>query len=176
MAMKWLSSRPWAVGSQPMKPMEPMLKQKLFEITTEPISVDEVNARVAARSIGAITNFTGVVRGRTGEREVEFLEYEAYPEMAEAMLAQIGDEIRERWPQIEAVSIVHRIGRLAVGEVSVVIAVAAAHRVDTFDACRYAIDRLKVIVPIWKKEIGPSGEVWVESGSEESSPGGETRC
>jgi len=135
-----------------------MLKPKLFEITTESISADEVQARVAARRVGAITSFTGVVRERTGEREVEFLEYEAYAEMAEAMLAQIGDEIRARWPQIEAVSIVHRTGRLAVGEVSVVIAVAAAHRADTFDACRYAIDRLKVIVPIWKKEIGPDGE------------------
>jgi len=141
------------------------MKPKLFEITTEPISVDEVNARVAAHSIGAITNFVGVVRGRTGERKVEYLEYEAYPEMAEAMLAQIGEEIQERWPQIEAVSIVHRTGRLAVGEVSVVIAVASAHRASTFDACRYAIDRLKVIVPIWKKEIGPDGEVWVEGSS-----------
>lgn len=137
-------------------------KQRLFKITREPISVDEVNARVAARSIGAITSFTGVVRDRTGEREVEFLEYEAYPEMAETMLAQIGAEIQQRWPQIEAVSIVHRTGRLAVGEVSVVIAVAAAHRSDTFDACRYAIDRLKIAVPIWKREIGPSGEVWME--------------
>lgn len=139
-----------------------MAKHKFFEITTEPISVDEVNARVAARSIGAIVNFVGVVRGQTDERKVEFLEYEAYPEMAEAMLAQIGDEIRGRWPQIEAVSIVHRTGRLAVGEVSVVIAVASAHRAGAFEACRYAIDRLKVIVPIWKKEIGPEGEVWVE--------------
>lgn len=139
-----------------------MVKGKLFEITTEPISADEVQARVTARSVGAITSFTGVVRERSGEREVEFLEYEAYPEMAEAMLAQIGEEIRTRWPQIEAVSIVHRTGRLAVGEVSVVIAVAAAHRADTFDACRYAIDRLKAIVPIWKKEIGPGGEVWIE--------------
>jgi len=143
-------------------------KQKLFEITREPISVDEVNARVAARSIGVITSFTGVVRDRTGEREVEFLEYEAYPEMAEAMLAQIGAEIQQRWPQIEAVSIVHRTGRLAVGAVSVVMAVAAAHRPDTFDACRYAIDRLKTVVPIWKREIGPSGEVWMES-----RPGGD---
>jgi len=137
-------------------------KQRLFEITTEPISVDEVNDRVAARSIGAITSFTGVVRDRTGEREVEFLEYEAYPEMAETMLAQIGAEIQQRWPQIKAVSIVHRTGRLAVGEVSVVIAVAAAHRLDTFDACRYAIDRLKIVVPIWKREVGPSGEVWMQ--------------
>jgi len=153
-----------------MERTKPM-KQKLFEITTEAISVDEVNARVAARSIGAITNFVGVVRGQTGEREVEFLEYEAYPEMAEEMLAQIGDEIRERWPQIETVSIVHRTGRLAVGEVSVVIAVAAAHRADTFDACRYAIDRLKAIVPVWKKEIGPGGEVWVE----QSEPAGPKR-
>jgi len=139
------------------------LKPKLFEITTEPISADEVQARVARRRVGAITSFTGVVRERTGEQEVEFLEYEAYPEMAEVMLVQIGDEIQARWPQIEAVSIVHRTGRLAVGEVSVVIAVAAAHRADTFDACRYAIDRLKVIVPLWKKEIGPDGEMWIEN-------------
>jgi molybdopterin synthase catalytic subunit len=82
--------------------------------------------------------------------------------MAEAVLAQIGAEILERWPSISTVSIVHRVGRLEVGEVSIAVAVAAGHRQDTFDACHYAIDRVKQIAPIWKREIGPGGSSWVD--------------
>ncbi|MCX6027787.1 MAG: molybdenum cofactor biosynthesis protein MoaE [Chloroflexi bacterium] len=134
----------------------------LFEIVTSPISLDEVAARVAAADRGGITVFAGTVRGVTGEVSTDYLEYEAYPEMAEAMLAQIGDEILTRWPSVAAVSIVHRIGRLKVGETSIAIAVAAAHRQDTFDACHYAIDRVKQIAPIWKREVGSDGIAWVE--------------
>jgi len=140
---------------------------KLFEVTTSPLSLDDVAARVNAPTRGAITIFTGVVRGITGDRETAYLEYEAYTEMAEAMLSQIGQEVQARWPQIEAVSIVHRVGHLEVGEPSVVIAVAAPHRVETFVACQYAIDRLKEIVPIWKKEVWTDGEAWVEGPSAE---------
>lgn len=143
--------------------------QRLFEVTERPLSLDDVARRVAGPSRGAITVFAGVVRGETadaarpdGVLRTDHLEYEAYAEMAEAMLAQIGAEVQERWPQVEAVSIVHRVGRLEVGEPSVVIAVAAAHRQGTFDACRYAIERLKAIVPIWKKEVGSDGQWWVE--------------
>lgn len=133
-----------------------------FEITEAPLSLDDAAARVAGASRGAITVFAGVVRGETGDLSTDYLEYEAYAEMAEPMLAQIGAEVQVRWPQVEAVSIVHRVGRLEIGEPSVVIAVAAAHRQGTFDACSYAIERLKAIVPIWKKEVGSDGQWWVE--------------
>jgi molybdopterin synthase catalytic subunit len=100
-----------------------------------------------------MVTFVGVVRGTTDGREVRYLEYEAYPDMAERTLRQVADEVRERWPEIRQVSIVHRTGRLLVGETAVVIAMSAAHRRQMFDALHYAIDRLKEIVPIWKKEV-----------------------
>ena len=135
---------------------------RLFEITREPISVNDVIRRVITPSRGAITTFIGVVRDHNKGRQVQHLEYEAYPEMAEEVLEQIGAEIQQRWPAVDDVCIVHRIGHQDVGEISVVIAVAAAHRVDTFDATRYAIERLKEIVPIWKKEVWVNGEAWLE--------------
>lgn len=159
----------------------------LFEITEAPLSLDDVAGRVVAPNRGAVTVFAGLVRGETdlanpyaaappavsgdqeGRLRTEYLEYEAYAEMAEAVMAQIGAEIQQRWPQIEAVSIVHRVGRIEVGEPSVVIAVAAAHRKGVFDACSYAIERLKAIVPIWKKEVGRDGQWWVE-GPREANP------
>lgn len=159
----------------------------LFEITEAPLSLDDVAGRVVAPNRGAVTVFAGLVRGETdlanpyaaappavsgdqeGRLRTEYLEYEAYAEMAEAVMAQIGAEIQQRWPQIEAVSIVHRTGRIEVGEPSVVIAVAAAHRKGVFDACSYAIERLKAIVPIWKKEVGRDGQWWVE-GPREAEP------
>src|SRR5687768_9066401 len=104
-----------------------MSERKRFEITTAPLSLDDVAARVNEPRFGAITTFAGVVRGETvtneGQRGTDFLQYEAYAEMAEGMMAQIGDEIRAQWPKVGAVSILHRIGRIAVGEPSVVIAV-----------------------------------------------------
>ncbi|MEZ4770510.1 MAG: molybdenum cofactor biosynthesis protein MoaE [Caldilineales bacterium] len=155
--------------------------RKLFEITPEPLSLDDAASRVASPGHGAITVFAGMVRGETdlsspfaaappdvtpdggGTRLVtDFLEYEAYAEMAEPMLAALGADVQARWPQITAVSIVHRVGRIEVGEASVIIAVAAAHRKGTFDACSYAIERLKAVVPIWKKEVGSDGQWWVE--------------
>ena len=136
------------------------MAERLFEITTEEISVDEVVARLADPSIGAVLTFVGVVRGTTEGREVRHLEYEAYPEMAEATLHQIGDEIRARWKTIREVAIVHRVGRLQVGETAVVIALSAAHRHELFNAAHYAIDRLKEIAPIWKKEVWADGAEW----------------
>lgn len=133
---------------------------KLFEVTTRNISVDEVVARLADPAIGAVVTFVGVVRNNSEGREVLYLDYEAYPEMAEEALRQIGDEIRIRWETIREVTIVHRVGRLEIGETAVVIALSAAHRQETFDALRYAIDRLKEIVPIWKKEVWKGGEEW----------------
>lgn len=132
-------------------------RAKLFEVTSAELSVDEVVGRLADPGVGAVSAFVGVVRGVTDGREVSYLEYEAYPEMAEQTLRQIGDEIRERWKTIREVAIVHRLGRLEIGERSVVIALSAAHRQETFGAVRYAIDRLKEIVPIWKKEVWADG-------------------
>lgn len=144
-----------------------MSERKLYEITERPLSLDDAAARVQSANCGAITTFAGVVRGETatetGLRGTDFLQYEAYAEMAETMLAQIGDEIKARWPKVQAVSILHRVGRLEVGEPSVLIAVATPHRGDgCFEACRYAIERLKAIVPIWKQENWADGQVWVE--------------
>ena len=137
---------------------------KLFEITTEEVSVDEVVGRLADPGVGAVVTFVGVVRGETDGREVRCLEYEAYPEMAEEMLRQIGDEIHARWKTIREVAIVHRVGRLQVGETAVVIALSAAHRHDVFDAVHYGIDRLKEIVPLWKKEVWTDGAEWRSEG------------
>jgi molybdopterin synthase catalytic subunit len=133
---------------------------KKFEITPDKISADEVIARLADPAVGAIATFVGVVRGETDGRETLYLEYEAYADMAEATLAQIGDEVQERWPSIRKIAIIHRIGRLEIGEVATVIAVSSAHRPEVFDALRFCIDRLKEIVPIWKKEVWVDGETW----------------
>ncbi|MCB0087977.1 MAG: molybdopterin converting factor subunit 1 [Caldilineaceae bacterium] len=141
--------------------------QKLFEITTAPLSLDDVAQRVTRPDCGAITTFAGIVRGETvtkeGERNTDFLDYEAYTGMAEQMLVRIADEIRAQWPAVKEVSILHRVGRCEIGEASVVIAVATPHRGDgCFEACRYAIERLKAIVPIWKQENWADGQVWIE--------------
>jgi MoaE-MoaD fusion protein len=140
-----------------------------YEITDRPISLDDVAARVAAPELGGITLFAGTVRGVTAGKNgasesftTDYLEYEAYPEMAEASFADIAAEAQARWPEISAVAVVHRVGRQEVGDVSIAIAVAAAHRADTFDACRYIIDRIKQVSPIWKREVGPDGSSWVE--------------
>ncbi len=136
----------------------------LFEITDAPLSVDAVAAKVARRSSGAIATFTGVVRERSRGRQVDHLEYEAYPEMALAKMREIAAEIRGKW-EVDAVAMSHRVGRLAVGEPSVVIAVAAPHRQQALEACAYAIERLKVTVPIWKKEVWTDGSEWIGLGS-----------
>jgi molybdopterin synthase catalytic subunit len=146
-----------------------MVSEKLFEITAAPVSVDEVNRRVTSPAAGAVVTFTGIVRGTNQGRPVRYLEYEAYPEMAEAILAQIGDEVKAGW-EVEAVAIVHRTGRLEIGEASVVIAIASGHRQGAFEAGRYAIDRIKQIVPVWKKEYFEGGEVWIEGPSQPPEP------
>jgi len=102
-----------------------------------------------------------VVRNHANNKPTRHLVYEAYPEMAEKKMAEIGAEIAARWG-IQDLGIVHRVGRLEIGEISVLIAVSSPHRAQAFEACRYAIDRLKEIVPIWKKEVGENGEEWVE--------------
>jgi molybdopterin synthase catalytic subunit len=133
----------------------------VYKITTEPIDVEDLYCVVLRDRDGAVVTFHGVVREYSDSgRAVRYLEYEAYPEMAEAQMRAIGAEIKRRW-DIDDVAMVHRIGRLEIGEASVVIAVAAPHRGEAFDACEYAIDTLKATVPIWKKEVFADGEVWV---------------
>jgi molybdopterin synthase catalytic subunit len=133
----------------------------VYKITTEPIDVEALYRAVLRDRDGAVVTFHGVVREYSDSgRAVRYLEYEAYPEMAEAQMRAIGAEIKRRW-DVDDVAMVHRIGRLEIGEASVVIAVAAPHRGEAFDACEYAIDTLKATVPIWKKEVFADGEVWV---------------
>jgi molybdopterin converting factor subunit 1 len=134
-----------------------------FTVTFEPISLDEMAARVVKPETGAVAVFGGVVRNETGGKEVEHLEYEAYEGMALAKLRQVADEARQQWPKIVDIAIVQRIGHLEVGENAVIVAVSSPHRYDgCFEACAYAINRLKQIVPIWKKEVGPDGTEWIE--------------
>jgi molybdopterin synthase catalytic subunit len=133
----------------------------MFEIVHDILDVRTLALQVASHSDGAIVTFSGVVRGANQGKKVLFLEYEAYPEMATKMMERIGKEIQDTWG-LSAVRMQHRVGRLNVGETSVVIVVAAPHRDDAFAACQYGINRLKRIVPIWKKEVFEDGEVWVE--------------
>jgi molybdopterin converting factor subunit 1 len=136
-----------------------------FHVIDRQIDMQALANLVASPSAGAVATFAGSVRDNARGRGVLVLEYEAYEEAAEKVLAQIGAEIRERW-DIEGVAITHRIGRLSIGEVSVGIAVSSAHRAEAFDACRHAIERIKQIVPIWKKEFYADGETWIGSESE----------
>jgi MoaE-MoaD fusion protein len=133
----------------------------VFAVVEHPLSPDDIAARVDDPAAGGVVIFSGVVRNETGGRPVKFLEYEAHASMAEVKLREIGAAIRGRWPGVKRVAMLHRVGRLEIGEASVLIAVAAAHRGDAFEACRYAIDTLKRIVPVWKKEHFEDGEVWV---------------
>lgn len=135
-----------------------------FSVRETPITLEEVEAAVRAPGAGALVSFAGTVRDRTGPHDVEALEYEAYASMAERYLRQIGNTITERWDG-SRVAILHRVGRLVVGEVSVVIAVSNPHRGAAFEGCRHAIEELKKDVPIWKKEIRTDGSVWVGVGS-----------
>jgi molybdopterin synthase catalytic subunit len=134
-------------------------------------SIDGLDLTEAVRTDadGAIVQFRGVARRASHGRDVLHLEYDAYPEMAEAMMARIGDEIAERWPEARA-AIVHRTGVLEIGQTSVVIAVAAPHRAEAFAACQYAIDRVKQNVPIWKKEVWSDGSQWVGWEHEQHQP------
>jgi molybdopterin synthase catalytic subunit len=135
-----------------------------IEITREPLdrpAIDSIVQSVWHAGAGGIVTFEGTVRDNARGKRVRYLEYDAYPEMAEAELARIATEVERRW-DTDRVALVHRIGRLEIGEVSVVVAVACPHRAEAFEACRYAIDTLKSTVPIWKKEVAEDGEEWVE--------------
>ncbi len=150
---------PVSGGSEPVYP-------EIFAITEDEINLDDLLARITQPETGAACIFTGMVRGvttRDNPHQTIYLEYEAYAPMAEAKMRQVAEEIRARWPSVAGIAIIQRIGRLNPMTPTVLIACTAAHR-DTgvFEAARYGIDRLKEIVPVWKKEVGPQGEEWVE--------------
>ncbi len=159
MGQKWLCSRLSLEAEMNSFPT-------ITLITEDELDLNDLVKQIVSSADGAVAMFTGLARGithRDNPHKTDYLEYEAYQSMAEAMMKQIADEIRARWNTIEGIAIVQRIGRLVPCTPTVFIACAAPHR-DTgvFDAASYGIDRLKQIVPVWKKEVGPNGEEWVE--------------
>ena len=135
--------------------------KSLFAVTREPLDSARLVAAVRQDESGALVLFHGVARNHSEGRRVLALEYDAYSEMAERKLREVADEVRARWP-VTGIGILHRTGRLQIGEVSLLVAVSAAHRREAFEACHHAVDRIKQIVPIWKKEIWEDGEgEWV---------------
>ncbi len=137
----------------------------MIRLTRETIDYQALTEQVRRGDCGAVVLFLGTVRDLTGERMTVALDYDAYPEMAEKKMAEIEAETRQRWP-VGAIIVEHRLGHLEVGDVSVAVAVSCPHRVQAFEACRYAIDRLKELVPIWKKENWADGSTeWVHPGT-----------
>ncbi len=132
----------------------------MLRLTDRPIAIDDVLAAVADPAAGATVLFVGTTRDHNDGRRVERLEYEAYAGMAERELGRIAAAARERWP-IARIAVVHRTGAVPIGAASVAIAVSAAHRAAAFEAARFAIDRLKEVVPIWKKELFEGGALWI---------------
>jgi len=134
---------------------------EFFKITQDALDPTALHNLVLSSQAGAVSLFVGVVRDNNLGRDVNYLEYDAYPAMATRIMRQIAAEIRARWDVLD-IAMHHRIGRLEIGEASVAVAVASAHRVEGIEACHYGIDRLKAIVPIWKKEVWADGEEWIE--------------
>lgn len=140
---------------------------EIYLLPEEAIDHDEIIAAITTPETGAVCLFTGMVRGKTDKDghipQTEYLEYEAYKPMALAKMKQVAHEIRQQWGKVQGIAIVQRIGRLEVGQNTVLIACSSGHRDDgCFEAARYGIDRLKEIVPVWKKEVGPTGTAWIE--------------
>jgi molybdopterin synthase catalytic subunit len=133
----------------------------MIEITDRPIDHAAITDRVRSNQAGAVCSFLGTVREMTGTRQTVALDYEAYPDMALKKMGELEAEARHRWPILD-LALVHRVGHLGLGEISVVVAVSCPHRHQAFDACRWLIDTLKEVVPIWKKEVWADGsEEWV---------------
>ena len=130
-------------------------------VQAAPLRLEALLAEVRAPDCGGEVSFTGVVRDHSRGHSIDHLEYEAYEPMAEREMRKISEEVAKRWPEVR-ISIAHRVGRLEIGEAAVMIAAAAPHRAQAFEACRFAIDTLKRTVPIWKKEFGEEGTYWVE--------------
>ncbi|MRX71608.1 molybdenum cofactor biosynthesis protein MoaE [Bacillus lacus] len=146
---------------------------KQYEVTDQPISVEETVSKVMSRNAGAITTFIGTVRELTNGKKTLYLQYEAYQSMAEKLLQDIGRDISERWPGARA-AISHRTGILQISDIAVVIAVSTPHRKEAYEANAYAIEKIKELVPIWKKEYWENGESWIGDQQEQVSyPEGE---
>ncbi|WP_308422168.1 molybdenum cofactor biosynthesis protein MoaE [Pullulanibacillus camelliae] len=132
----------------------------MFQITDHPILIEEVTQKVLSHEAGAVVNFIGTVREFTGGKQTLALEYESYVSMAEKQLRKIGREIVCKWPEAR-IAITHRVGHLQISDIAVVIAVSTPHRNDAYEANQYAIERIKQIVPIWKKEYWQDGTEWI---------------
>jgi MoaE-MoaD fusion protein len=139
------------------------VEDNVFRLIREPIDIRKVADSVQKPEDGAVIVFEGVVRNHSQDKPVRFLEYDAYESMALKKIEEIGSRAKSEYA-IRDIAIVHRLGHMEVGECSIVIAVASAHRGPAFDACRFAIDTIKEIVPIWKKEFYEDGEIWIEGG------------
>ncbi len=140
---------------------------EICQLASEPLDLDAVVQSITVAATGAVCVFSGMVRGETRDegalRQTEHLEYEAYEPMALAKMRQVAQEIRDQWPLVQGIAIIQRVGRLEVGQNTILIACSSGHRDQgCFEAARYGIDRLKEIVPVWKKEVRPDGESWVE--------------
>ena len=135
-------------------------RREMIEITDKAIDPQPVTASVRRDSNGAVVTFLGTTRRTSMGKTVLYLEYEGYTPMALKKLREIADEVARKWP-IQDVSIVHRIGRLEIEDISLVVAIASPHRKEAFAACGYVVDRIKETVPIWKKEVFEDGQVWV---------------
>lgn len=133
----------------------------LFEVTDAPLDPERAVRHVCRPEAGAIALFFGVVRNESRGRRVLYLEYDAYPEMATRVMRQVAEEIRARWP-ITDIAVMHRTGRLEIGETSLLVAVSSPHRKEAFEACHALVDRFKEVVPVWKKEVWEGGEEWIE--------------
>ena len=139
-----------------------LIEADLFKITDSTIVAQDVIDPIKGDDVGAVVTFLGTVRDNTKGRSTAYLEYEAYAPMAERQMAEIASEVKAKW-DIKRIAMIHRVGRLDVGQVSVAVGVASPHRKNGFDACKYAMDRLKQIVPIWKREVWSDGEdEWVK--------------
>jgi MoaE-MoaD fusion protein len=156
------ADRPLADGDEVA--LIPPVSGGAFLLSEEPLSLDAVVAEVAGDDAGAIATFTGTARLHSRGRTVTHLEYEAYPGMAERVMADLAGALMHKYDLCE-VAIHHRVGRVGIGETSVVIAVSAPHRADALAACKEAIDTLKETVPLWKKEVYEGGEEWLSTGS-----------
>lgn len=158
----------------PVSGGEDLAHPTYFAVTPDEVNFDAIYQQIGGPDIGAIVSFTGFVRGQTNREglppQTLYLEYEAYSAMAEEKMAQIAREIWLQWPQIKGVAIVQRIGHLAIRDITTFVACASGHRDQgAFEAARYGIDRLKEIVPVWKKEVGPDHSTWVEGSYQPSA-------
>ena len=143
-----------------------------YQITDGAIDPEALRNAVADRAAGALASFLGVTRNSFQGRAVDHLEYEAYAPMAEREMARIGTEIAERWPSVTGIAIAHRVGRVEIGETSVVVVVSAPHRREALAACAHGIERLKAGLPVWKKEVFADGSEWRENAAAEEPDDG----